>query len=314
MTPSRPSAVGRATRWRAYCAASGRQRVPGGDEGGANRGEHRRHRLDPGLDRAGHAHDTGAGVLLRRPRPHQERPLDDHAQLVHPGPRQRHLGRLRVHARLRSQPGRPHRRARPSLPARRGHRARVVRHDDPVAALRRLPDDVAIITPALITGHSPSARASPPSSSSPPLVDPRLPALCHWVWNVDGGSSSWACSTSPAARWSTSAPASRPSWRRSTWAAGSGPVGALRAPQRDLRGPRRRAPLVRLVRLQRWLGMGRQRDRRQRLPGDQHGRRHGLLTCSSSAGSTRGPVDRRRRLRRRRRASSRSRRRRATST
>ena len=44
----------------------------------------------------------GPGPVLRRPRPPQERALDDHAQLLRPGPRQRRLGARRLHARVRA--------------------------------------------------------------------------------------------------------------------------------------------------------------------------------------------------------------------
>ena len=68
----------------------------------------------------------------------------------------------------------------------------------------------AIITPALITG----AFAERIKFSSM-LVFMALWSLCvyvpmaHWVWSPDGWLPRSACSTSPAARWCTSTPASR---------------------------------------------------------------------------------------------------------
>ena len=45
------------------------------------------------VDRPGDGHAAGAGPVLRRPGAAQERAVDDHAQLLRPGPRQRRLGR-----------------------------------------------------------------------------------------------------------------------------------------------------------------------------------------------------------------------------
>ena len=68
---------------------------------------HRGHGVGAHLDRAGHAHDTGAGALLRRPCASQERAQHDHAQLLHARAGQRDLGAVGLHPGLRARCGWP---------------------------------------------------------------------------------------------------------------------------------------------------------------------------------------------------------------
>ena len=75
---------------------SGVPTLPGGTD------EHWRYRVAADVDRPGHDHAAGPRAVLRRPRPPQERPVDDHAQLLRPGPRQRRLGHRRLLARVRA--------------------------------------------------------------------------------------------------------------------------------------------------------------------------------------------------------------------
>ena len=63
---------------------------------------HRRHRLAAHGHRPGHGDAARARPVLRRPGAAQERPLDDHAQLLRPGPRQRRVGARRLQPGLRA--------------------------------------------------------------------------------------------------------------------------------------------------------------------------------------------------------------------
>ena len=116
----------------------------------------------------------------------------------------------------------------------------------------------AIITPALITGAF-AERKSFKAFVVFALLWSTLVylPLCHWVWNADGwiyqlGALDFAgglvvhISSGVAALVAA----------LYLGQADPGRVRALRAAQRDVRRPRRRAPVVRLVRLQRRLGAG----------------------------------------------------------
>ena len=107
--------------------------------------EQRRHRVDADVHGAGDDHAAGAGALLRRPRPPQERALDDHAQLLRAGDRERRLGPRRVQPGLRAGRHRQRPDRQPRLRRvheRRPRAERGLRDDDPVRPLRRLPADV----------------------------------------------------------------------------------------------------------------------------------------------------------------------------
>ena len=169
------------------------RRLPGGRRGGGRgRHRHRRHRLAADLDGAGHDHAARPRPVLRRPGPPQERAVDDHAQLLRPGPRQRRLGRGRLLARVRA--GR--RRARASSAAStssgfidgRPDPQPDLRPDDPVRPVRGVPADVRgdhagpdhrrLRRAQAVRRRSSCSRSCGRSSSTP--------RVAHWVWSVDG--------------------------------------------------------------------------------------------------------------------------------
>ena len=162
----------------------------------------------------------GPGALLRRPGPQQERAVDGHAQLLRAGPRQRRVGRRRLHARLRARRrrARPDRRPRLRDVQRRraGAQRRPTPTTDPVRPVRGVPADVRgdhagahhrrVRRAQAVRARSSCSRSSGRSSSTRrwPTGSGRPTAGC----------SSSARSTSPAAPSSTSARASRPSSSR----------------------------------------------------------------------------------------------------
>ena len=109
---------------------------------GGSHVRHRQHRLHAGRHQPGHAHDPGAGLLLRRSRRAPQRAVHhdpelrlhgrDHHPLVLGGLLALLLGRRR----------RDHRQPGPGLPARHRSDHAVRRRADPHAGLRGLPDDV----------------------------------------------------------------------------------------------------------------------------------------------------------------------------
>ena len=113
----------------------------------------------------------------------------------------------------------------------------------------------AIITPALITGAFAERMKFSAMLWFMGLWGVVVYApIAHWVWGAGGCSSAWARSTSPAARWCTSTPAS-PAWSP-RWCSASGSATAPEhgAAQPDAERDRRLAAVGRLVRLQRRLG------------------------------------------------------------
>ena len=258
---------------------SGTPRPPAWPVGPGGAGGQRRHRLDAGGHRPGHDHAARAGPLLRRPRPPQERPLDDHAQLLRAGDRQRRLGPRRLQPRLRARRQRDGPDRQPRLRrvhGRRPHAEHGLRRDHPVRPVRRLPADVRGDHPG--AHHRRLRRAEALRLLRPlhrPLVDPRL--LADRPLGL-GDRRLAVQARRPRLRRRHRRPRlvrpvgpdrrhpHRPA-RRQRRADGA----ARRADDR----PRRRPPVVRLVRLQRRLRPHRRRPRGQRVHRHQHGGRRG---------------------------------------
>ncbi len=259
----RGSPAGRAARGR-----GGRGRRPD---------QFRKHGLAVDVDRAGHGDAAGACPVLRRPRAAQERPVDGHAQLLRPGAGEHRVGADRLlagvrHRRRRAGPDR-----RPRLRRVHGRRPRAVdrlRRDDPVHPVRRVP--------AHVRGHHPGAdqrrlrRAQAlrrVRAVHGPVVDLRL--LPDRPLGLVGRRLAVQARRARLRRrhrrprlvrhlGAHRRPADRPPGRQRR---------RPRAPRHPDDGPRRRPPVVRLVRLQRRLRHGGRRPRGERAAGDQHRRR-----------------------------------------
>ena len=149
----------------------------------------RRHRLGP-TSSALCPHDDRAGprALLRRHGPEEERAHDHHAQLHLHGARHGPVGRLRVQPRVRP------RQVAASSAGWNGWASRGVGLE-PSATRRPIPHQAfmmfqlmfAIITPALITGaFAERMKFSAYFVFALGLDDPRVRPVAHWVW-ADGG-------------------------------------------------------------------------------------------------------------------------------
>ncbi|CAA9585390.1 MAG: Ammonium transporter, partial [uncultured Thermomicrobiales bacterium] len=242
---------------------------------GSQRG---RYGMGSDVDGAGHADDPRAGLLLRRSRSAQKRPLDHHALVLYPGADQRPVGALGVHARVRTEPGRLHRRLRlPGDEWRRGNPDRL-RPDDSPPRVRRLPDDVR----GHHTGpdHGRLRRAEAVQG-----LRRLLPAVGHVRLRSRRALGLESRRVAPEVWGARLRRRHRcPHHLRRHRPRGGGHArqadrlrqqGRAGAAQSDLHRARRRTPLVRLVRLQRRQRAWRDGSRGERLPRHQHGRRHG---------------------------------------
>ena len=212
-----------------------------------------RYCLDADLIGPGHAHDAGAGLLLRRTGAEQERSQHHHAQLHRRSGREHYLGALGLQPRLRAGPLGLHRRPRLVGAARRGTGTGALLRHHPPPGVHALPAHVRHHHPG--ADHRRLRRAGEVQ---------HLPGV-HSAWSTlvycargplglgatTAGCASWGRWTSPAARWCTSTPAWRPWWRPSSSAGASASGGSRWSRTTSLCGAGRRPALVRLVRLQR---------------------------------------------------------------